>query len=597
MSKASVKAPEPASAEAPEIPSVDSLATLPETVKKGLSASVKYLVGNLLKDEHYSKISQSLASRWDKCQSMNAAMKLMEQSGVHITPEEEQRLSGLTEAQMIESLVSKMPQQSKEQFQHFFLQLQLIVSTATRVRQALEAGRSDLVEQAMDDAESTGIVQYILKLTIVQAGSEVTNLKKTHAAFVKDAEGKLSRMVKASEDAQTAKERLQKAMAELAVFSATANENIKKVLMAFAGGSRTALLHGVVSTWHNYCKKMKVENEIYEEYREELEYAEKRLIEAKSDQLKSITGMVNRRHGGKAVSLTQEVFDLWKNDTAEAKDLIASKGAIDALEAKFAGMNAQASANAKRVLARCGSASQEQMRDMCFVEWRSYHAWYQKHLLEEEAVKAEEQRIQDFLKGHSEKGKALLGSISAATDSGLMHEVLMAWNEQYKEEKQVNEYAKVMQEKNQKGAAFGARNKKGAASVMGKAEEHANCMLYLKVFGSWRLDTRMEQLLKVHQGRIEGKRSQLAGVQKKFREFALQLENNINSGADSDRALGGAEYLAKQPDACKGRKLRTSVVTTTPLKEGQISLPAIDQKARPGSSEKQSDRAPKQAWS
>merc|ERR1719238_2553124 len=97
-------------------------------------------------------------------------MKLMEQHGVHLSPEEEERLSGMSEPQMIETLVTKMPQQSKEQFQHFFLQLQLIVSTATRVRQALEQGRSDLVEQAMDDADSTGIAQYILKMCIVQAG-------------------------------------------------------------------------------------------------------------------------------------------------------------------------------------------------------------------------------------------------------------------------------------------------------------------------------------------------------------------------------------------------------------------------------------------
>merc|ERR1719337_88539 len=125
----------------------------------------------------------------------------MESHGVHLNPEQEQRISQLSEAQMIEAMVAKMPQTSKEQFQHFFLQLQLIVSTATRVRQALEQGRSDLVEQAMDDADSTGIAQYILKMSIVQAGSEVTNLKKQHAAWVKDAEGKMSRLVHGQEDA------------------------------------------------------------------------------------------------------------------------------------------------------------------------------------------------------------------------------------------------------------------------------------------------------------------------------------------------------------------------------------------------------------
>jgi len=285
---------------------------LPETVKRGLSASVKYMVSNLLAEKHYSKISSSLATRWDRFQSMTAAMKLMEQHGVHITPEEEQRLSGLTEPQMIESLVSKMPQQSKEQFQHFFLQLQLIVSTATRTRTALEQGRADLVEAAMDDADSTGISQYILKMAIVQAGSEVNNLKKQHAAFVKDAESKLSRLVKGQEDAMLAKQRLQKAQGELAIFQTSANENIKKVLMAFAGGSATALLHGVFSSWGMYTKKMKVENTIYEEYKEEIEAAEARLIDAKAAQLTSVKGMIDRKHGGNQLSLCGEIFQLWK---------------------------------------------------------------------------------------------------------------------------------------------------------------------------------------------------------------------------------------------------------------------------------------------
>merc|ERR1719401_1998434 len=100
----------------------------------------------------------------------------------------------------------------------------------------------------MDDADSTGVAPYILKMAIVQAGAEVTNLKKQHAAFAKDAEGKMSRLVRGQEDAMHAKARLLKAQGELAMFQTSHNEHIKKVLMTFAGGSSTALLHGVVST-------------------------------------------------------------------------------------------------------------------------------------------------------------------------------------------------------------------------------------------------------------------------------------------------------------------------------------------------------------
>ena len=49
--------------------------------------------------------------------------------------------------------------------------------------------------------------------------------------------------------------------------------------------------------------------------------------------------------------------------------------------------------------------------------------------------------------------------------------------------------------------------------MMERAHEHQLTMLYLKVWGAWRLEVRMEKMLRAHQARIEGKRSQLLGVQ------------------------------------------------------------------------------------
>jgi len=542
---------------------------LPENIQQGLSASVKYLVGNFLEEKHYSKISANLASKWDKFQSLTAAMRLMEQHGVTLTPEEEERLSGMGEAQMIETLVTKMPQQSKEQFQHFFLQLQLIVSTATRVRSALEQGRHDLVETAMNDAESTGISQYILKMAIVQAGSEVTNLKKQHTAWVKDAESKMSKLSKGTEDALVAKERLAKAQGELAVFQTEQSEHIKKVLMAFAGGSATALLHGCFSSWHTFVKKMKVENEIYEEFREQIEAAEQRLIDAKVDQMKGVRSMIEKRHAGTQEQLIQEVFNIWSEDIKEAKFNIAAAADIAAMEARLGGMNDQANKNAKKVLARCGAASEQQIRDMCFVAWVDSYKEYLKNKEEEDAVRAEEKRIQEFMKSHSDNAKGLLNNMAGATNTGLLHEVFLAWCEYYKEEKQVNAYAEFMAKQQGQMGAFGSRNKKGAQSVMERAHEHNMIMLYLKIFGAWRLDCSVEKLLKVHQGRIDGKRQQLVGVQQMFRNFAKQLESNIQSGGDSNR-----ELAAGPPSRQKGR---TSLQKT----EGTVSLPDIHSK--PGS--------------
>merc|ERR1711985_209850 len=105
-----------------------------------------------------SKIHEMCSSGWGSYQSLNAAMKLMEQYGVVISPEEEEKLLKMDEATVIDTLVGRMPQQTKEQFEHFFLQLQLIVSTATRVRTGLEEGLPKVIEEALNDAEQTGIM-------------------------------------------------------------------------------------------------------------------------------------------------------------------------------------------------------------------------------------------------------------------------------------------------------------------------------------------------------------------------------------------------------------------------------------------------------
>merc|ERR1719264_1783465 len=104
----------------------------------------------------------------------------MEAHGVKVSPEEERKLQELPEERMIDALVMKMPQQSREQFEHFFLQLSFIASTTTRLRTALEAGQPDSIEDALESAENVGVLGYLLKMTIFQAGQEVKAREEMH---------------------------------------------------------------------------------------------------------------------------------------------------------------------------------------------------------------------------------------------------------------------------------------------------------------------------------------------------------------------------------------------------------------------------------
>ncbi|OLP77018.1 hypothetical protein AK812_SmicGene42974 [Symbiodinium microadriaticum] len=111
--------------------------------------------------------------------------------GMKVTPEEEERLAALPEDKMIDALVMRMPNQSREQYEHFFLQLSFIASTTTRLRGALECGNPDVVEEALDSAENVGVLQYLLRMAVSQAGGEVTTIADLHDQWLSDTEKRM----------------------------------------------------------------------------------------------------------------------------------------------------------------------------------------------------------------------------------------------------------------------------------------------------------------------------------------------------------------------------------------------------------------------
>jgi hypothetical protein len=316
---------------------------------------------------------------------------------------------------------------------------------------------------------------------------------------------------------------------------------------------------------------MRLENQIYEDYREDIEKAEQRLIDAKADQLKSVKGMIEKKHNASKESLIQEIFDLWKEDLEERKLNLATADQVKEMEARLKACQDHQAASAKKVLARCGAASEIGLRDMCFHEWLGFHQEYLKNKDFEDKVKEEERKIAEFMKTKSEGAKSVLTKMSEATDTGLIHTCFTSWADFYKEEKKAAEYAEMLNGANGKFGAFGERNKKGAKNVMERSHEHQLTMLYLKVWGAWKLETRMEQIMRKNQSRIEGKKQQLVGVQMMFRDFAVKLESNIQQSADSNRdlAMGPPSTYKKQ------------YVRGMTRNEQSISLPDIH--AKPGS--------------
>jgi len=505
--------------------------------EQGVAQSVKFIVCQLLEDEHFRQIHQVMSQQWGRLSSLSAAMKLMEHYGVVLRQEEIDRLLTMDEVTQINALVMKMPQQSNEQFQHFFLQLQLIVSTATRIRMSLEDGNTEEVETVLGDAASAGILPYILRMAIVQAGTEVTTLKKQYKAWSDDADAKMSKLIRGQEDAMNAQRKLASAQQQLGTFLQAESEKTKGFLMAFVGANTEAIRVSVFKGWSNHAKAMRTENEIRKEFEEQIESSSRKLVQFKAEQSRGVRGMMEKKGESKEHDVKDDAFKLWKEVVEYDRDVRNNAGQVDELNAKIKSMQTSQAENTKKVIARMNGNNDMTLKSLGFQAWSQFLVEYRKNKEMEDTVKEAERAVNKFMQEKKENAKKLLANMTGGTDSGLIKNSFDGWMGVYLEAKAEAEMADMINGAQGKMKAFGDRSKNNAKSVMNRARIHQENMLNLKVFNAWRLDSRIERTLRLYAGRIDAKRQQLVGVQQMFRNFANQLEASLKEGSDSFRDL------------------------------------------------------------
>jgi len=497
-------------------------------------ATVRHLVGLLFDDTHYRKIHKMMALKWDKYQSLSATMKLMEKYGVVVSAEEEQAMSGMDEATMIDCLVQKMPQQSKEQFQEFFLQLQLIVSTAMRVRQALEEGNAVEVENVLAEAFKAGVAQYILKMAVVQGGAEVEEVRRQHKQWIKEIDIKMCGLLRGQEESLLAKKALEAARAKLAEFTGSHTDKAKKILMSMASGNSQALLVACFHGWRDEWRQLRRENEIRAEYEDQIQAAVKRLNDYREKQLSGVRSVLMRKAADGDAMLVQECFKILHADVEEKKMDKENDGAVRDIEAKLAAYASSQAENTKKVMARMSAGSDDAMKNLCLQAWISFCAEYRKDKEQEDAVKKAEQDIQKFLKSKSENAIGVLDRMSDGNDTALLSTVLGSWTTLYLEEKKSNEMAELLNGGSSKFGSFRDRNAGNAQSAMARQTQYIEHMLYLRCINAWRLHTQLEKVISAFGDPIDVKKKQLKEVQNLFQSFATRLDDGLKDGTPRD---------------------------------------------------------------
>merc|ERR1711904_467254 len=120
--------------------------------------------------------------------------------------------------------------------------------------------------------------------------------------------------------------------------------------------------------------------------------------------------------------------------------------------------------NAKAVLMRNLASGDNMLMDVCIEAWKGWLIEYKKNKEAEDAVKAAEQKVADFMKNKSEGAKGIIDRMNSATDSGLVEHVMSTWVQFRKDEKKAQEMEAMLNGANAKFGAFGDRNKHSAMS-------------------------------------------------------------------------------------------------------------------------------------
>eukprot|EP00930_Biecheleria_cincta_P000891 TRINITY_DN102083_c0_g1_i1.p1 TRINITY_DN102083_c0_g1~~TRINITY_DN102083_c0_g1_i1.p1 ORF type:complete len:601 (+),score=167.92 TRINITY_DN102083_c0_g1_i1:102-1904(+) len=550
---------------------------------QGMDAATKYIAEEFLGTDHLKVLHRTLSKGWNKSngqmQSLQAAIGLMEQYGVVLSPEEADAIAALEEERQIAALVNKMPQGSDEEFQQFFLQLQLLVSTAMRVRKGLEDGQPDQVSMALDDADSTGVFNQILRMAVVQAGIEVQTQKAEYEVWVKDTDSKMARLIRGQEDALTAQKKLASLQAMLHHSQTQQRERAVKAAMNFVGGQTKAFKQSCFRAWMSWTATAKHAKGITEEYEARLDVVYRQLTEAREKQIRNMVGFFNHQGEHHLREIGREVLQLWKTEVDERKHNEEIQAEVDELNAKLAQATGVQKEQTLRVMQRMGSEQEIELLKAIMQCWS--HSHHSEKI--EKAKKSVSQEVDSaansYFQGKSEKAIRMMKLALGSSNQVLYQQAFNCWKTYWEEEKNEVTMAKARAEEEVKLAAFGEQRKAVGTSVMERGKYYATEMLLLSAFLNWKMDCRMESTLKGYHAKIEAKRKQLVGVHEMFRSFAGQLESSLRKGQDSDRNY-------------KRRELSKS--------EGGVSLPDIHKPGTPSSSGKRVSHRdvpqPRAAW-
>jgi|EP00927_Polykrikos_kofoidii_P049156 uncharacterized protein YifE (UPF0438 family) len=502
-------------------------------------ATIELQIQQFFDEWHYRVLHSGLAYEMDRTEVINKALELFVMAGMPLTELEMEEIADMEdEEEMISILVSKMPKQMKTTFEHFSLQLQLVVSAATRVRHALEESSPEEIARVMDDGDA-GIGQQVLKQAVIEAGVEISTLVKLQSDWGTSMDTRVKRLAGCANEAAQLKSQYEAIVSQTATFGDAQNDKAKGVLGTMAASSHKTFMMSVFRGWLGSHLRDKMEGSIHQSFRRQIEDANLKLVNYQKAQFKNTREVLQRKARG--VDNVTMVYALraWSKVAEDNKDGEALAEKNEQMRNKLLQYKQSSQDNTKRVMTRMAGDNDEQLLSMVFQALVTYVIEYQKNKELEDQVKEAEQRIAQFTEEKSSEAKKVLHRMLASTENGLIVFVMTSWVTSFKEEKKHREFQNGLNAAEHKFSMLSGRQKKAARNMADRTNKIDEENFITMVFTHWHLEVKMDKVYNHYSTKMEQKKNQLQEVRSMFQTFATQLEQTTGNSPRSNAKHGG----------------------------------------------------------
>jgi len=501
-------------------------------------ATIRMELQQFIDEWHYRILHSGLALEYDRKTCLRLAIDMFRMHGCDITDEEEETYIEMEDEEaMVAMMVDHIPMPARKTFEHFVLQLQLVVSTTTQVRHALEVGNSEEVARCFEGGE-TGPGQQILKQCIVEAGKQIHEAVEMHKSWKASSEARIVRLSASQDEAEHARQQLEAVNAQLMSFKGEQNAKSKSVLVGMAEKNDKVLVHTIFSTWLGWLLEHKMDKDIHDKFKKEITDAEDALIAFKQKQLGISRGILRRGAASGDAGLQAEVLRIWYKYVIEEGHTRDMDKKLEEALAKFNAAQSSAKENSKSVMARMSAGNDAALVHLCFSSWVAAGEELKMDKEIDALAKKAEQQYKDFMAKKSGEARGVLDRMSGASETGLLHLVIAAWQEELANAKQEREFDKIIQGNEAKFKSLNMKQKGAAKSVASKCHQQEEENMMMVFFYAWSTEAREQHVVKVYEGKLGHKKNQLDQVQSMFRTFANQLEQGIGNTPRSKKSTG-----------------------------------------------------------